>query len=170
VLDRYGRLIWSIAIRLGARQDEAEEIFQRTWVAVVGGIHDLERADRLTSWIASTARYQTFQLFDEGRRRRRGVSLDDVASSEMARDDCTEDTLQRCDEAALLHQALDRLDPRCQGLLRLLFFEDPAPDYQEISHQTGLAVGSIGPIRARCLKRLRKHYAAVYQRAETDDP
>jgi hypothetical protein len=62
------------------------------------------------------------------------------------------------------------MDDRCQALLRLLFFEDPAPDYQEISFRTGLAVGSIGPIRARCLKRLKKLYTALYQRGGHHDP
>lgn len=170
LLERYGRLIWSVALRSGARNDEAQEVFQRTWVAVVGGIQDLKRPDRLASWIASTARFQTFQLFDESRRRRRGVSLDEAGADQTLVDDRTEESIARSQEVAMLHEALDEMDKRCRDLLSLLFFEDPAPDYQEISRRTGLAVGSIGPIRARCLKRLKKLYAALYQRGACHDP
>jgi DNA-directed RNA polymerase specialized sigma24 family protein len=38
----------------------------------------------------------------------------------------------------------------------LLFYRpDPAP-YAEIATQVGIAEGSIGPVRARCLERLRR--------------
>ncbi len=157
VLERYGRLIWSVARRLGAREDEAEEVFQRTWIAVVEGIHQLKKADRLASWIAGTARHQTLRLISEQVRHRRASSLDlPEGAAELSVNDDVEAELSRLEQAAALHDALDRLEQRCRELLEMLFLEDPAPDYREISLRTGLAVGSIGPIRARCLKRLRQ--------------
>ena len=166
VLERYGRLIWSVARRLGAREDEAEEVFQRTWIAVVEGIHQLKKADRLASWIAGTARHQTLQLITEQARQRRAASLDEqaMANNEPIAHDDAEAALARVQEAATLYDALDRLELRCRELLEMLFFEDPAPDYREISRRTGLAMGSIGPIRARCLKRLKQQYGKVQGR------
>jgi DNA-directed RNA polymerase specialized sigma24 family protein len=38
----------------------------------------------------------------------------------------------------------------------MLFFDEPARPYQEIAAELGIAVGSIGFIRQRCLERLRK--------------
>jgi hypothetical protein len=40
---------------------------------------------------------------------------------------------------------------------------DPPPAYAEVSARLGMAIGSIGPTRARCLDRLRRspHLAAV---------
>jgi DNA-directed RNA polymerase specialized sigma24 family protein len=38
----------------------------------------------------------------------------------------------------------------------MLFFESPARPYQEIAGHLGLAAGSIGFIRGRCLTRLRR--------------
>jgi DNA-directed RNA polymerase specialized sigma24 family protein len=38
----------------------------------------------------------------------------------------------------------------------MLFYDEPACPYQEIAKTLGIAVGSIGFIRQRCLERLRK--------------
>jgi RNA polymerase sigma factor (sigma-70 family) len=162
VLDRFGRLIWSVALRLGLHQDEAEEVFQRTWVAIVEGIGNLRQPERLVSWIAGTARYQVLRLLDEKKRFRRQTPIaDDVAEALPEAGAATETALVQQQETILLYQALERLDQRCQLILEMLFFEEPSPDYQEIARRTDLAIGSIGPIRARCLKRLRKHFQAV---------
>ena len=40
--------------------------------------------------------------------------------------------------------------PRVRALLA-----EPAPSYGQISDQLGIPIGSIGPIRGRCLARLR---------------
>lgn len=50
------------------------------------------------------------------------------------------------------------LPPSCQRLLALLV-EDPPVPYAEISSRLGIAVGSIGPMRGRCLDRLRRYPA-----------
>jgi DNA-directed RNA polymerase specialized sigma24 family protein len=38
----------------------------------------------------------------------------------------------------------------------MLFFEEPARPYQDVARELGIATGSIGFIRQRCLDRLRK--------------
>jgi hypothetical protein len=62
------------------------------------------------------------------------------------------------------------LPPHCQRLLALLI-QDPPVCYAEISARLGIPVGSIGPIRSRCLARLRRHRAiAALISAETHSP
>jgi DNA-directed RNA polymerase specialized sigma24 family protein len=38
----------------------------------------------------------------------------------------------------------------------MLFFEEPARPYKEIAAKLGIATGSIGFIRQRCLDKLKK--------------
>ncbi len=160
-LKRYGRLIWSVALRSGAKGDQAEEVFQRTWAALVESIHELKQPERLASWIASTTRHHALRLFAEEDRQRRICSIEDTPdSTEPEAPVDTEGDLLNLEQGAALHQALDLLDPRCQNLLRLLFFAEPPLDYQEVAARTGMAVGSIGPIRSRCLKKLKKKFEA----------
>ena len=44
---------------------------------------------------------------------------------------------------------------KCRELLQVLCL-DPPLEYEEISELLGMAIGSIGPTRARCLDRIRK--------------
>jgi len=41
-------------------------------------------------------------------------------------------------------------------LIELLFFETPSRPYSEVASELGLAVGSIGFTRQKCIDRLRR--------------
>jgi DNA-directed RNA polymerase specialized sigma24 family protein len=69
-----------------------------------------------------------------------------------------DDELLVAEQHAALREAFSHLPPRCQRLIALLI-EDPPLPYAEISARLGLPAGSIGPIRGRCLDRLRRHPA-----------
>jgi DNA-directed RNA polymerase specialized sigma24 family protein len=60
--------------------------------------------------------------------------------------------------ATRLREALTHLPPRCQQLMALLLQDPPLP-YAQISARLGIPTGSIGPSRARCLNKLRRHPA-----------
>jgi DNA-directed RNA polymerase specialized sigma24 family protein len=57
----------------------------------------------------------------------------------------------------MLRDAIAALSPQCRRLVQLLFFETPARPYSEVAAELGLAVGSIGFTRQKCMDRLRKH-------------
>src|SRR5262249_58403763 len=69
-------------------------------------------------------------------------------------------------DLAALRAAFAELPQPCRELLSLLM-SDPAPAYAEVSARLGMAIGSIGPTRARCLDRLRRspHLLAEIGRA-----
>ena len=64
--------------------------------------------------------------------------------------------LAQVKEEQVLRDAVRTLPPRCRQLIEMLFFEAPARPYQEVAARLGLAAGSIGFIRGRCLTRLRR--------------
>jgi DNA-directed RNA polymerase specialized sigma24 family protein len=51
---------------------------------------------------------------------------------------------------------LTRLNSRRRTLIERLFFDDPPQPYEELARDLGLATGSIGFNRGRCLEKLRK--------------
>ena len=55
-----------------------------------------------------------------------------------------------------VREAVARLPERCQQMIRMLFYEHPPRSYQEMAESLGLAMGSLGFVRSRCLKRLRQ--------------
>lgn len=61
--------IWRFLLRLAARRDEAEDLFQETWVQAARHAHRLEVGSRLLPWLFTIARNQhrsarRFLLFD----------------------------------------------------------------------------------------------------------
>jgi hypothetical protein len=43
----------------------------------------------------------------------------------------------------------------------MLYYEDPAPSYAEVSKRIGVPIGSLGPTRGRCFERLRRELAVA---------
>jgi DNA-directed RNA polymerase specialized sigma24 family protein len=64
--------------------------------------------------------------------------------------------IEELEREQALREALRELSPRCRRLIHALFFVQPPRSYQAIATELGLATGSIGFIRARCLDQLRR--------------
>ena len=93
------------------------------------------------------------------RKSEKQVPLDENASGDEFTDEKSllpGDLLAQIEKEQVLRDALAELSPRCERLVRMLFFETPARPYQEIARELDLATGSIGFIRGRCLGKLRK--------------
>jgi DNA-directed RNA polymerase specialized sigma24 family protein len=69
-----------------------------------------------------------------------------------------ESELLRAERHAALREAFTHLPLAAQQLISMLV-QDPPLSYAEISAKLGIPVGSIGPNRARCLAKLRRHPA-----------
>src|SRR5260370_6369340 len=48
-------------------------------------------------------------------------------------------------------------DLQCRRLVELLFFETPPRPYAQVAAELGLALGSIGFTRQKCIERLRRN-------------
>jgi len=67
-----------------------------------------------------------------------------------------ESVIQQTQEEQMLREAMSALTPQCRRLVELLFFETPARPYADVAKELGLAVGSIGFTRQKCMDRLRR--------------
>jgi DNA-directed RNA polymerase specialized sigma24 family protein len=56
----------------------------------------------------------------------------------------------------MVRLALQELGGSCRHLLELRYLTDPAPSYAQIARRLDVSTGAIGPMRARCLQKLRK--------------
>lgn len=80
---------------------------------------------------------------------------------ELSTEPRTDLLLRQAEEEQALREAISGLPPRCRELIRMLFFEEPAREYREAAASLGIAVGSIGFIRQRCLEKLRRRLAEM---------
>jgi len=64
--------------------------------------------------------------------------------------------VEELEREQMLREAMAQLPPRCRKLVELLFYQEPPLAYAEVARRLGLATGSIGFVRGRCLKRLQR--------------
>jgi RNA polymerase sigma factor (sigma-70 family) len=149
LVDRYGRLVYSIARRYGLDGSDAGDLFQEVFTILYRKLSTVRDASRLSSWIISTTMRECRRL---GRRSRRCEPLQEAPDS-----GCTaaeENVLW--ERRQLVRQALRQLGGPCERLLIALFSCPGPPHYPTIAQQLGIRTGSIGPTRARCFRKLEK--------------
>ncbi|HEY2962028.1 MAG TPA: sigma-70 family RNA polymerase sigma factor [Pyrinomonadaceae bacterium] len=159
LVDRYQRLIYTIPRRAGLNGDQAGEVFQDVFLTLFEKMHEINEPDRLHAWLVTTARRKTWRLLTKERSLHPEQSDEanagqDVLAIVADEAPLPDETLIRLEEQHRIRTALSLLDERCQKLLTMLYYRpEPAP-YSEIAAAFGTPEGSIGPTRARCLKKL----------------
>lgn len=160
LIERFQRLIYAIPRRAGLNEDLASEVFQEVFATLVEKLDDIQQPERLQAWLVTTARRKTWRLItrEHASSRHYDASEEETEESELARlpDNAPlpDEVLLRLEEQHRVRTALAEIDERCRKLLTLLFYTPEPPPYSEIAAQTGTTEGSIGPTRARCLKKL----------------
>jgi RNA polymerase sigma factor (sigma-70 family) len=153
LIDKYGRLIWSITTGFKLVESDAADVFQTTWMRLIEHIDRIEHADRVGSWLAATARNECLRLLAT-RKRLVLVHENDSFDGPVTHEPQIDEALLAAERAEVVREAMTHLPQRWQRLMEMLM-SDPPASYAEISDELGLPVGSIGPTRGRCLARLR---------------
>ena len=153
LVDQYARLIWSITGEFKLVESDAADVFQTTWLRLLEHIDRLEHPDRVSSWLAVTARHECLRSLAIHKKIMLGHDHDELDAA-VAHTPEVDERLLAAESAKVVRDAMSRLPRRWQKLLEMLMADPPA-SYAEISDQLGLPVGSIGPTRGRCLARLR---------------
>jgi RNA polymerase sigma factor (sigma-70 family) len=155
LIQRYRRLIYSIPVRYGAQPADAADIFQAVCLELYAELPKLRKVESLRSWLISVTTHQAFHW--KQRVRRRGAREGDADEAEATVAAPTApDLLEVSEREQTLRDAIETLPPRCREMVQLLFFSEPPLPYAEVAKRLGLATGSIGFIRGRCLKKLQR--------------
>jgi RNA polymerase sigma factor (sigma-70 family) len=153
LIDRYKALIYSIPVKYGLSRQEASDVFQATCTELLLRLPQLREPRALPKWLMQVAHHECYRW---KRQNQRMVSRDgETDVPEPATPAIAEGLVQQTQEEQMLREAMARLTPQCRRLVELLFFETPSKPYTEVAAELGLAVGSIGFTRQKCLERLR---------------
>jgi len=154
LIDKYKALIYSIPVKYGLPPQEAADVFQATCAELLARLPDLREPRALPKWLMQVAHHECYRW---KRQQQRLVSRDaepDLPEPETPA--IAESVIQRTQEEQMLREAMGALSPQCRRLVELLFFETPARPYAVVAKELGLAVGSIGFTRQKCIERLRR--------------
>jgi len=155
LVERYAPLIWSICQRCRLSGADAEDVGQSVWLQLVDHLDQIRDPAALPGWLATTTQRECYRVLRQPGAARYVPDVEDIADKQAA---TAEQELLAAERHAVLREAVGDLPPFYQQLIGLLIADPPVP-YAEISARLGIAVGSIGPSRGRCLEKLRRHPA-----------
>lgn len=155
LVDKYKNLVWAIILRYGIASDEAPDVFQAVWLDIYNDLGQLRKRDAVKPWLSSVVRNKCFHWKKKSVRRHRMEGADEEPA-DLA-DDLVEEPsfVEDLERQQLVREAVLALSERCREMVTLLFFHDPPLPYKDVAERLGLAVGSIGFIRGRCLDKLQ---------------
>lgn len=164
LIDRFERLVFAIAVRGGLSREDAADVTQATFEALITALPRIETGTSVGAWLACVARRLAWRQRERRRRedstlRRDGHQLivdADRTSSWSSQPDDVDAGGALPDERVLeLYERLLGMGEPCRTMLTSLYLDPQKPTYAQVAASTGRPVGSIGPTRARCLQRLR---------------
>jgi RNA polymerase sigma factor (sigma-70 family) len=154
LVKRYSPLVSSVIRRYRMNESDADDVRQNLWLRLVEHLKDIRESRALPGWVMTTTRNEAIRVLAA---KRRTEPVDPLSDDRLDQVEHTElDTnLLRAEDRDAVQAGLRELRPEHRELLELTF-ADAQISYQQISSRLGIPIGSIGPTRARCLKKLER--------------
>jgi RNA polymerase sigma factor (sigma-70 family) len=153
IVDRFTRLLWSVARSYRLNDSDAADVVQMTWLRLLDNVNRIDSPQGLPKWLSTTAQREALAII---KKRRREVLVDDsdeVISIESGHGSEVDVDFLTSERDEHLRACLDTLAPRNQRLLHALV-ATRRPQYAEIAATLDMPIGSIGPTRMRTLDQL----------------
>jgi RNA polymerase sigma factor (sigma-70 family) len=154
LIDKYKALIYSIPVKYNLSRHEAADVFQATCVELLVRLPELREPRALPKWLMQVAHHECYRLKGLNQRVVSRDAEPDLPEPEAPA--IAESLVLQTQEEQILREAMTTLTPQCRRLVELLFFETPSRPYAQVAAELGLAVGSIGFTRQKCIERLRR--------------
>jgi RNA polymerase sigma factor (sigma-70 family) len=158
LIERYQHIIDAVCRRYRLRPEDAADVSQTVWMKAIDNFDRIRDLRAMPGWIKTTAMRAAWSVL----RSRDRLTLLDVSEDnsadwsplvQAASSSEVDARMLHAERRAAVRDGLAELTESHRALLSLLV-ADPPISYQQISDQLGLPMGSIGPTRARCLRKL----------------
>jgi RNA polymerase sigma factor (sigma-70 family) len=154
VVDKYKNLVYSAPMRYRMSPQDAADIFQEVWVDLYAELRNLRKPAALAGWLMSVASHKCYQ-WKRRQMREAGPQPQGYEVEPRSREVTFPELREQSERLQLLKDTVAGLPERCQRMVQMLFYNEPPLPYAEVARQLGLAEGSIGFIRGKCLEKLR---------------
>jgi RNA polymerase sigma factor (sigma-70 family) len=150
---RFAPLVAAITHRYHLTSSDADDVAQTVWLRLVEHLKDLRQPRALPGWIRTTTRNEALRVLSAGSRVE-AVDPQTDGRLETINDDDVATNLLLAERRHAVGAGLAELQDPLRELL-LLIFADPPISQRQISLRLGIPTGSIGPTRARTLRKLK---------------
>ena len=164
LVQRYRQLIYSIPRRMGLDPSDADDVFQTTFTRLAERIDSLNEPSKIQAWLVTTARREALRAAG----RRVAVLSPEEMPEPVDPAELPSEELERLQDQMLVRRALEKLGGPCRELLEKLYArrdDERGNTYEIVAKELGLSLGSIGPTRMRCLRKLLSEFRKL---SETD--
>ena len=156
LIDKYENLIYSIPLKFGASRADAADMLQAVCLELFSELPKLRQTGALRGWLTTVTAHKASR-WKQRQQRRAEQELTDIEENRLeAPDPIAPEVIEQAQREQMVRDAITQLSPRCREIIRLLFYEQPPLPYKDLAHRLGLATGSIGFIRGRCLASLQR--------------
>ena len=157
--DRYGRVVYSLILRIvrdgGIAEDLVQETFIRVWNRVQG--FDSEKG-AIGPWLLAVARNRAIDyLRSAGGRERNAIEFEETDHPALYSD--MEQDLLTSDKARRVKAAMQKLSPNQRQVIELAYFEGLSQT--EMAERMGQPLGTVKTWVRTALKNLRDDLGAV---------
>jgi RNA polymerase sigma-70 factor (ECF subfamily) len=158
--DRYGRLAYSVILRIvrdaATAEDLVQETFLRVWNRAQG--FDAERG-ALGPWLLTIARNRAIDYVRSASGRMTRGAFELAGTESPALFSNLESEMVSSDQARRVREGLNKLEPAHRELIELAYFEGLSQT--EMAEKLGQPLGTIKTRVRSALKTLREHLQAV---------
>lgn len=144
-------VLWHVVRAAGTDDEQTRDVLQTVWASLLTGPESVRDPEAVGKWLVVCARRESWRVVA---RDRRSLTVDPEELPEQPTSTTTEMMVEQATEHDALWRVVRAQSLRCQRLLRVVAcLEDT--DYRTLADDLGLAVGSVGVIRRRCLDAVR---------------
>ncbi len=163
IVDEFGPAVRAVTAGYRLSAADRDEVFQATFLSLLESRSSIRHSGTLPGWLVKVA---THHCLKSRRRLETPIEISGEVDAEVGAvlplaappsdPATTHGSPYDDDERRAVSRAIRGLSDRDLRLLVLLFGE-PSHPYHQIAELLGISVGSVGPLRARILSRLRSH-------------
>ena len=156
LIDKYENLIFSIPLKFGASRADAADMLQAVCLELFSELPRLRESAALRGWLTTVTAHKASR-WKQRRVRRAEQELTEFDENRLEMTaPIAPELIEQAEREQLVRDAVTALSSRCREIIRLLFYEQPPVPYKDLAERLGLATGSIGFIRGRCLASLQR--------------
>jgi len=144
---RYERLVYSVARVHRLSAEDAADVTEATFIALLESITSGRAPHHLTSWLITVARRHSWPIANRAHKEGPRGGHEEAPGPDVPPPDWA--------TVMALHEALNTLGGTCRYLLEALYFDAERLSHAEIAARIGCSSGGITAARGRCLQKLR---------------
>jgi len=151
--DRYGRLVYSLILRVVRDKGIAEDLVQETFLRVWNRVQGFDtRKGSIAPWLLAVARNRAIDyLRSTGGRERKAVEFEETDHPALYTD--MEQDILNSDKARKVKRAVEKLSPNQRQVIELAYFEGLSQT--EMAERMGQPLGTVKTWVRAALKNLR---------------